>query len=164
MFKLLAVVTMATMFFQFATMLPVASAQEENPSYVWHTFFGSSSYADGVTGIAADNSGNVYVSGSSNGSWNGPGGVPPLRPYPYSPGYSASVLVKYNSDGVYQWHSFMPGGNVKVDTNGNVYLIGSVDATLCPMVKRQSIPSMIQPPMLWNYIFLMKLNSDGVYQ
>ena len=41
-----------------------------DPNYVWHTFYGSTS-ADGGNGIAVDGSGNVYLTGYSNATWQG---------------------------------------------------------------------------------------------
>jgi len=51
-----------------------------NGVYQWHTFYGSST-GDLGYGIAMDESGNVYVAGYSDATWNGPGGRSPLHSY-----------------------------------------------------------------------------------
>jgi hypothetical protein len=55
-----------------------------NGGYQWHTFYGSGATVDNSTdwafGIAIDGSGNAYVTGMSDVSWNGPSGQPPLNP------------------------------------------------------------------------------------
>ena len=71
-------------------------------AYQWHTFYGSRGY-DGGSGIAVDGSGNVYVTGYSNATWNGPAGSSPLHAYS---GDDDIFVLKLNSSGAYQWHTF----------------------------------------------------------
>ena len=51
-----------------------------DPNYIWHTFYGSSS-SDSGSGIAVDGSGNVYVTGTSNATWQGDNNADPIHPY-----------------------------------------------------------------------------------
>jgi len=98
-----------------------------DPTYSWHTFYGSSDY-DGGNAIAVDSSGNIYVTGYSESSWDGPGGVAPLHAFAGSG--DDIPLVKLNSSGAYQWHTFYGCvGNdraygIDVDISGNVFLTG----------------------------------------
>ena len=66
---------------------------------------------------------------------------------------SALILAKYNSSGTIQWQRYFGpnttsttgGANVDVDSNGNIYCVGSRTATS-------------------NQMLLVKYNSSGVYQ
>ncbi len=75
-------------------------------TYAWHTFYGSShpDYAlDYGTGIATDRNGNVYVTGYSNSPWSGPTGESPLHAFT---GSHDILVLKLDSRGSYQWHTF----------------------------------------------------------
>jgi len=101
-------------------------------SYQWQTFYGSSSYDDQGYGIAVDGSGNVYVTGVSKATWNGPVGQNPL--HAHSGSFDMFVL-KLNSSGTYQWHTFYGssgddfGNAIAVDASGNAYVTGGSNAT-----------------------------------
>ena len=75
-----------------------------------HTFYGwadsdynSSADSDYAIALAVDAGGNVYVAGQSGGTWYGPAGQDPI--HAYSGGGDIFVL-KLNSSGAYQWHTF----------------------------------------------------------
>ena len=52
-----------------------------DPTYSWHTFYGSAGATDIGFDITVDTSGNAYVCGVSDATWNGPGAVAPLNAY-----------------------------------------------------------------------------------
>jgi hypothetical protein len=104
-----------------------------NGDYDWHTFYGSDSGHDEGSSVAVDGSGNIYVIGSSFGSWTGSGGEGPL--HAHSGGHDIFVL-KLSPSGGYHWHTFYgsslddwdaedEGHSVAVDDTGNVYVTGS---------------------------------------
>ena len=104
----------------------------------WHTFYGSSDW-DNLwgSGIAVDPSGDIYVTGHSWASWNGPGSTPPINAFNGSGGFDMGdiAVVKLNSSGTYQWHTFYGsssddiGYGIAVNPSGNVYVTGYSDAT-----------------------------------
>ena len=88
---------------------------------------------DGGNGIAVDGSGNVYVTGYSDATWNGPAAAVPL--HAHSGGAYDIFVLKLNSSGAYQWHTFYGsasndvGCGIAVDGSGNVYVTGESGAT-----------------------------------
>lgn len=104
--------------------------------YQWHTFYGSTQAApwnesDDGNNIAVDaQHNNVYVVGQSWATWNGPSGQQPLHAHS---GYYDIVILKLNTNGEYQWHTFYGSsyddgvGSITVDTSGNVYATGRRD-------------------------------------
>jgi uncharacterized repeat protein (TIGR02543 family) len=133
-----------------------------NGVYQWHTFYGGLLYDYGY-GAAVDDLGNVYITGTSEGIWQGDGGVAPLHPHS---GLEDIVALKLSGDGVYQWHTFYGAGNsdlgydIALDRNGNVYLTG--DSYYPWMGDGGTAP--LHPPTGRREIVVIKLNSGGVYQ
>ena len=101
-----------------------------NGTYQWHTFYGSNGSTDVGDGIAVDGSGNVYVTGDSGETWNGPAGQNPLNAY-----NGGIFILKLDSSGAYQWHTFYGsyssdrGSGIAADGSGNVYVTGVSLAT-----------------------------------
>ena len=133
------------------------------PSYAWHTFYGSEDYDDG-NAVVTDGSGNVYVTGVSGSTWNGPTGQTPL--HPHSGSYDIFVL-KLNSSGAYQWHTFYGSGEgydvgdaVVTDESGNVYVTGISGSTWKGPIGQTPLHSHSGSPD----IFVLKLNSSGAYR
>jgi hypothetical protein len=105
----------------------VAKVASDDGTLGWNTFLGGSGNDFGAA-IAVDGSGNVYVGGSSDGSWGSP-----LRGY--SGGPDAFVAKVASDDGTLGWNTFL-GGNwydygtaIAVDASGNVYVSGWSGAT-----------------------------------
>jgi len=92
-----------------------------DPTYVWHTFHGSSS-SDWGYGIATDTGGNIYVTGYSNATWGSPVNA--------HSGNSDIVVMKLSTDGALQWNTFHGsmsddiGLAIAADGNGGVYVAG----------------------------------------
>ena len=129
-----------------------------DPTYAWHTFYGSSDIDDSYS-IATDENGNVYIVGYDNTTWNGPDGQTPLN------GQLGVFVLKLDSSGAYQWHTFyLVYGQciaIATDSSGNVYVTGwSVSAWNGPAVES---PLHAYSDGASN-IFVLKLSSSGAYQ
>jgi hypothetical protein len=129
--------------------------------YQWHTFYGSDG-SEEATDIAVDGSGNVYVTGWSTASWNGPTGQSPLNAFST---WDIFVL-KLNSSGDYQWHTFYGSDSgdqaysVAVDGSGTVYVTGYSETTWNGPASQSPLHAYSD---LWD-LFVVKLNSSGAYQ
>jgi hypothetical protein len=133
-----------------------------DPTYQWHTFYGSRS-DDWGRAIAVDASGNVYVTGRSEAAWQGDSGQSPLHSYS---GDGDLVVVKLDSNGVYQWHTFYgsstldEGWDITIDASGNVYVTGfsygawQADGGAAPLHTHSGVSDLV----------VLKLDSSGVYQ
>ena len=92
----------------YAIGLATAPAPLVDTSYTWHTFYGTSNINDSADAVTVDAEGNSYVLGTSMSTWNGPAGQAPL--HAHNPGSNMDVFVmKLNSAGEYQWHTFYGG-------------------------------------------------------
>ena len=102
-------------------------------TYQWHTFYGGSGEDVGY-GIALDDSGNIYVTGYSGAAWSGPDSESPKHAYT---GNDDIFVLKLNSAGAYQWHTFYGstntnddiGRSISIDGSGNLYVTGISPAT-----------------------------------
>jgi len=136
--------------------------------YQWHTFYGSSGYEWGY-GIAVDGNGNVYVTGGSATGWNGPlAGSDVVEPkHAHSGGYDI-VVLKLNSEGEYQWHTFYGGADgdfgdgIAVDGSGNVYVSGRSRALWNGPGGAADAPKHAHSG--GRDMVVLKLNSEGGYQ
>ena len=134
-------------------------------AYEWHTFYSSATETTELRSIAVDTSGNVYAAGHAHGTWG-----TPLHAYS---GDNDLVVIKLNSLGAYQWHTFYgaaptasedgddEASGIAVDSSGNVYITGYSDRTW-------QGPGSASPLHLHGgnseYMFVLKLNGSGAYQ
>ena len=87
----------------------------------WQRTLGSTNTEESTKhGIAADNAGNVYVTGYSQDSGN----------------TTSLIVAKYNTSGSIQWqislsttNKWAGGNSIEVDNSGNVYVGGSTNST-----------------------------------
>lgn len=98
-----------------------------DPTYQWHTFYGSAAASDYGLSMAVDGNGNIYVTGGSYATWG-----TPLHAHSGN-GTGNIVIVKMNSSGTYQWHTFYgpvpprraSGNSIAVDDADNIYVTGN---------------------------------------
>lgn len=120
----------------------------------WNTFLGSTANDEGHS-IVIDGSGNSYVVGTSEATWESP--VSGFQ------GASDAFVAKLNNSGTLQWHTFVGGsasdvGNgIAVDLNGNIYIVGVSTAGWGSPVDPYPIGE-------WQCPFAAKLNSSGALQ
>jgi|GEM_PF-734823 len=126
-------------------------------TYQWHTFYGSSGGGEQGYGIAVDTSSNVYVTGHSTSSWLGDNDTPPKNAHS---GDRDIVVLKLNSNGAYQWHTFYgssawdEGYGIAVDASSYVYVTGYSGNWGSPLNAHSG----------GSDIVVLKLNSVGAYQ
>jgi hypothetical protein len=124
-----------------------------DPTYTWHTFYGSSSYGDGGTNIAVDGDGNIYIAGRSNGTWG-----TPLHAFTGEADKTDIMILKLNSNGEYQWHTFYGSTandeacDIALDEDGNLLVSGFSNGTWGTPLNAYNNGSDIT---------VMKLNSSG---
>jgi len=100
---------------------------DSSGALVWNTFYGGQFFDRGY-GIVVDGSSNVYVTGYSVASWGTPVNA-------HTSGSSDIVVLKLNSSGVYQWHTFHgsesddKGQGITLDESGYAYITGQSEAT-----------------------------------
>lgn len=126
--------------------------------YQWHTFYGPSKSGDS---LVMDETGNLYVTGGSSLPWDGPDGETPL--HAHSGDYDIFVL-KIGHEGEYQWHTFLGseddldrGNALAIDSNGSLYVTGESGLLW-------DGPNGESPLFTAGDIFILKLNSNGIYQ
>jgi uncharacterized delta-60 repeat protein len=122
-------------------------------SLVWNTFLGGSS-TDSGSSIDIDASGNVYVGGSSLGTWGAP-----VRAH--SGGYYDAYAAKLNNGGTLLWNTFLGGGLydvgyvIRVDSSGNVFVGGYSESSW-------GLP--IRPHTNSSDAYVAKLDTNGTLQ
>jgi hypothetical protein len=134
-----------------------------NGVYQWHTFYGSGGNEVG-SGIVVDNSGYLYLTGVAASSWLGPGGESPRHAYS---GGETFLVLKLNSSGAYQWHTFYGpsdiayGYDIVVDGSGNTFTTGMSRSTWQGDNNTNPIHAHSGGQ---RDVFVLKLDANGTYQ
>ncbi len=149
---------MRKLFTLFVLAFVLAFSATAQVTYNWATGFGGSSGYDPYTRMARDNSGNVYVIGTFQGTkyfgaYTLVGG-----------GFYDSYIAKFDASGVCQWATACTGANfssvygcaITVDNNFNVYVAGvfTNTATISPYTVNSSQIGL-------NDIFIARLDYAG---
>ena len=100
-----------------------------DPTYQWHTFYGSTSNHDYGNAIAVDSSGNLYITGVGGDTWGNP-------KHAHSSGFNDDIVVmKLDPSGTLVWNTFYGSTSedaargISVDGSGNIYVTGNSKAT-----------------------------------
>lgn len=111
-----------------------------------------------ISGIDADDSGNVFAAGSCAGASSSFNGVSFPAPFAYS-----MYIVKYNTDFEPEWVKFIEDITcttlkIKYDDNGGLYVAGQLFA-------ETALDTIVVHGAEWVYdFFLTLLNADGEFQ
>jgi hypothetical protein len=131
---------------------------DSSGTLLWNTFYGSANTDEGK-GIAVDGNGNIYVTGHSNTSWDSP--VAPQ--HAHTSGFDI-VVLKLDSSGTYQWHTFYGststdyGLGIAVYGSNHVYITGiSLGTWGSPLNDHSGVVSDAD-------IVVFKLDSSGALQ
>ncbi len=106
-------------------------AYSQDGTALWSEQFG----VDGeevANSVATDDSGNIYVTGTTTGGWNygSWGYTTPFR------GYSDVYVVKFDSSGVFSWYTGFGSrytdtpNSITIDNSGNLYIAGTTNGNL----------------------------------
>jgi hypothetical protein len=139
-------------------------ALDADGGYLWHTYLG----AQHSERVALGPSGEIYVTGSTDASWQGPSGEAPIHDLGTEHGNSI-YIVKLDADGGYLWHTFHGDDYViqptatGVDADGSFVVTGTDTGLLAG-------PS-DEPPVQGPYdqgdlgeSFALALDADGGYR
>ena len=135
-------------------------------AYLWHTFYGSAQseplLRDSAQSLVLDDQDNLFITGNSDGSWDGDGDTAPIHSHS---GDDDIFVLRLNPSGVYQWHTFYGSGLMEygdaivIDRQNNLIVAGESfgswngDSGVAPL-HAHSI----------DYDFtVLKLSTDGVY-
>ncbi len=117
---------------------------------LWLTFMGCAS-VDWAMALAVDNEGNVYVAGTSFGTWGSPVN-------PYGGGFADGFLAKFDPDGNRLWNTFLGG------SSGDYAYAVALDPSESPCVaglSGASWGSPVNPYTVLNDAYVAKFNANG---
>ncbi|MBI2268884.1 MAG: SBBP repeat-containing protein [Bacteroidetes bacterium] len=133
---------------------------------LWATFYGGSGF-DWTSGIAVNNSGDIYITGyttSNNFPTFNPLNGSYFQGAPVNTGYL--FILKFTSSGVRSWAtcyggtSYNTGASITCDNSGNIYVTGRSPGF--PVINNTSNPSIYsQAPGGGMDAFILKFNSGG---
>lgn len=152
----------------FVTKIHFDAAAPSNTSIVFSTYFGGNDN-DAIGGLALDNSGNIYITGSTR-STNLPGASTSLI-QPTFGGSSDAFVTKISAPGDAILYSTYLGGNrtdygtaIDVDSAGSAYLTGYINnpSTIPPTVYNFPLVNPIQTASAGEKdAFVTKINAAG---
>ncbi len=127
-----------------------------DPDLIWSTYLGGSA-TDSGSGIAVDDSGDIYVTGGTGSSGWTNGGVDTTLDG------SDAFVVKLNSNGVHLWSTYLggsatdSGSGIAVDGSGDIYVTGGTGSS--GWISGGFDTTLDGP----GDAFVVKLNSNGVH-
>ncbi len=135
----------------------VAKLNAAGSALIYSTYLGGAGTSVG-TGIAADSSGNAYITGYTAGQ-----NFPSFKPLQPDSPLPSAFISKLNPSGSAFIYSTIFGGNantqanaIAIDSSGNAYITGVTQATNLPTVNA------VQPKILADAnAFVSKIASDG---
>jgi hypothetical protein len=132
----------------------------------WGTYYGGSS-SDGISSIAVDASGNIYVCGSTSST--NPNVIATTGSHqPNLAGGTDAFIVKFNSAGVRIWGTYYGGtqnedaSDIAVDHNGDIVVVGGTHSTTGIATAGAHQTTYGGGDSYMGDGFIVKLNSDGV--
>lgn len=114
-------------------------------------------------GIAVDNSGNYYITGHFNGQIK----MTEADAFVTSLGGNDGFIAKFNSAGVLLWKVFLAGPNetiaknLKIDTSGNIYTIGSFSGQVTIYSANGSTQVINTGGPFTSQTYILKFNASG---
>ncbi|MBN2525209.1 MAG: SBBP repeat-containing protein [Deltaproteobacteria bacterium] len=134
-------------------------------AYQWHTFFGHYNGGDFANHIHIDESGNPTIIGNSRRGWPGPDGEAPRHTFTDNSDYN-SFLIRLDSNGAYQWHTFYPETAILADgdSKGNTFVLAYSNSAQPGPSNEAPIHSFPGPENGETNMVLTRYDSTGAYK
>jgi len=134
---------------------------DQNGEYIWHAFYAQNAYD--FLSMIMDNEDRIYITGKSDQSWQGPSGQSPLHEYSGDAYNDNAFILKLDSDGDYEWHTFLGSSalahSIALDERSNIYVTGSSSSWQGP-----SGQGPVHDHIGNNDLFILKLDENGEYE